>query len=434
MKFLIPSILFLFIASYGSAQIIWTEDFSAGSAARGTSAVGYPGSSGGNWTQTVLGAEGGSANQWYVSGEECGNATGNCGSACSNGDASLHISAIGGLCGTPDCGAAYDETSGANATNKRIESPTISTLGYSSLTLDFGYIAAQGDDVFTVEYSCNGGTTWNTLATPNATQCCSCLDPTFCAFFGICCAPQTQQSCAGGGQGYWTNYSFLLPICAENISNFRLGFTWANDGNGVGTDPSVAIDDISITAGNVLPVELASIQAENIDQGNKISWLTTSEKNNSHFVIEHSFNGVLFHEIGRVQGNGTTTESQKYEWMHKNPALGANYYRLKQVDFNSDFVYSQTVYAENELNELISLFVYPNPASEVVHIQYYSSEGGNCLIQITDLTGRVLLAKDLFLKAGVNSIEMSLTSIQKGNYRIVVHNEAKRTSKLLIIE
>src|SRR5690606_16901501 len=106
-----------------SAQIIWTENFSAGSAARGTSAVGYPSNSGGIWSQStnVLGlGEGASANQWYVSGEECGNAAGVCGSACPNGDASLHVSAIGGLCGTPDCGAAYDETGAANRTDKRI--------------------------------------------------------------------------------------------------------------------------------------------------------------------------------------------------------------------------------------------------------------------------------------------------------------------------
>lgn len=258
-------LIFLFSLVYsfsGFTQIFWTESFSAGSAARGTSAVGYPAFSGGNWSQTILGAEGGNANQWYVSGEECGNTVGTCGSACSNVDASLHVSAIGGLCGTPDCGAAYDETSGANATNKRIESPLISTIGYSSLTLDFGYIAAQGDDVFTVEYSCDGGTTWTTLGAPVATQCCSCLDATFCAFFGICCAPQTQQSCAGGGQGFWTNYSVLLPVCAENINNFRIGFTWVNDGNGIGTDPSVAIDDISITAGNTLPVELVNVKAK----------------------------------------------------------------------------------------------------------------------------------------------------------------------------
>ncbi|MDB3907849.1 hypothetical protein N9355_10295, partial [Crocinitomicaceae bacterium] len=94
----------LLSASPSFSQVIWTEDFSAGSAARGTSAVGYPASAGGAWSQTITGAEGGSANQWYVSGEECGNAPGNCGSACSNADASLHVSAIGGLCGIPDCG------------------------------------------------------------------------------------------------------------------------------------------------------------------------------------------------------------------------------------------------------------------------------------------------------------------------------------------
>lgn len=79
-----------------------------------------------------------------------------------------------------------------------------------------------------------------------------------------------------------------------------------NDGNGIGTDPSVAIDDISITAGNTLPVELVNVKAKNTVSGNQINWMTTSEKNNSHFVVEHSFDGVSFNEVGRVGGHSTT--------------------------------------------------------------------------------------------------------------------------------
>ncbi len=312
------------------SQVIWTEDFSAGSAARGTSAVGYPASSGGTWSQTITGAEGGSANQWYVSGEECGNAVGTCGAACSNADASLHVSAIGGLCGTPDCGAAYDETSAANATNKRIESPNISTVGYGSLTLDFGYIAAQGDDSFQVTYSCDGGASWNTLATPAASQCCSCLDAFLCGFLGICCAPQTQQSCAAGGQGFWTSFSMALPVCTENIANLRIGFLWANDGNGIGTDPSVAIDDVSITSSMPLPVELVNVQVTETRKGNQISWTTLSEKDNSHFEIQHhDETSTKFITIGKEQGHGTTTVSNDYSWVHPNAKPGDNYYRLK---------------------------------------------------------------------------------------------------------
>ncbi len=421
------TILCLFGSLNMYSQVIWTEDFSAGSAARGTSAVGYPGSSGGTWSQTITGAEGGSANQWYVSGEECGNASGTCGSACSNADASLHVSAIAGLCLTPDCGAAYDETGPANATDKRIESPLINTVGYGGLTLDFGYIAAQGDDNFRVEYSCDGGTTWNVLSTPTATQCCSCLDALLCGFLGICCPPQAQQVCTGGEQGFWTNASIALPVCAENIANLRIGFHWANDGNGVGTDPSVAIDDISITASVTLPVELVNAEAKETRFGNEISWTTLSEMNNSHFIIEHRTENGAFVPVGRIEGQGTTTSKTDYSWTHESFSAGDNYYRLKQVDIDGEFAYSQTLLVRNNLNEDNRLLLYPNPANAKITVQYLCDKETSATFMITDLSGRMVLQMSQLLSKGERNYTLDISSLEKGQYLFVIVEDGQRT-------
>lgn len=421
-----------FCSLSGFSQVFWTEDFSAGSAARGTSAIGYPASSGGNWSQTITGPEGASANEWYVSGEECGNVIGTCGTACSNGDASLHISAIGGLCGIPDCGAAYNETGAANATSKRIESPNINTTGYGGLTLEFGYVAAQGDDGFTVEYSCDGGASWSTLTNPAASQCCSCLDAFICGFIGLCCPPQTQQSCALGGQGYWTTFSMALPVCAENISNFRIGFNWINDGNGVGTDPSVAIDDISISSVTPLPVDLVNVTAKETKNGNLISWSTLSEMNNSHFIIEHAHDANDFQVVGRAEGKGTTTETSDYSWMHTSVAPGDNYYRLKQVDFDGEFEYSQTLLVRNELSEEKRLFLYPNPANEQIIAQYFSQESAQTQFLVIDNSGRVVLQKSKDILTGENNHKIDISSLDKGRYLFVVVENGARTTESFV--
>jgi hypothetical protein len=418
MRFGLLLFILLFYLPYTEAQTVWTEDFSGGSAARGTSAVGYPGASGGTWSQTVTGGEGASANQWYVSGEECGNAVGTCGAACSNGDASLHVSAIGGLCGTPDCGAAYNETGPANATNRRIESPLINTTGFGGLTLEFGYIAAQGDDRFSVLYSCDGGSSWNTLATPSASQCCSCLDAFLCGFIGICCAPQTQQSCASGGQGYWTLFSSAFPVCAENITDLRIGFLWSNDGNGVGTDPSVAIDDIVITSSNPLPVELVNVAATSVEGGNLISWETLSEHNNSHFIVEHSNNNLDFSSISRIEGKGNSTELSPYSWIHPNPPKGENYYRLRQVDFDGAFEYSQTLLVRNFSQHGQHLKVYPNPATSTLNVTFERARTAEVLFLIHDLSGRVMHRTLLSSNANNASYTLDISGLKPGHYRV----------------
>lgn len=413
------------------SQVIWTETFSAGSAARGTSAVNYPGSSGGIWTQTTNilgGGEGASANRWYVSGEECGNAAGSCGSVCANGDASLHVSAIGGLCGTPDCGAAYDETSAANRTDKRIESPAINTTGYGGLTLSFNYIAAQGDDDVTVLYSCNGGASWTALPALGATQCCDCNDAFLCSFLGICCGGITT---CGGGQGYWTNQTYALPVCAENISNLKIAFHWFNNGNGIGTDPSIAIDDISITSTTPLAARLISFTGEQTQTGNLLNWSTASEENNAYFEIQRRTHGDQFETIGKVDGSGTTTTEQNYHFTDRYAPDAGNYYRLRMIDYNNQVTLSDIIYVGNSSFELSR--IYPNPTNDQVTIDIHSSVEQRASLHVIDNQGRFILEESIRLTQGMNSMNLDVQNLDKGSYRLLIRTSEKTYSESLMI-
>lgn len=176
-----------------------------------------------------IGAQGAIANQWWISDEENGNAAGACGTA-GGGDATLHVSACS--CYVGDLGAAYEAGAGfcsfipslCPITNKRTYSVAINTTGMTGMTLSFVYME-NGQTTFddaTVIYSINNGSTWLTLSNPAKTAVC------------------------GSGQGLWTAYSIALPATCENITGLRIGFTWRNN-DGTGTDPSFAVDDITIT-------------------------------------------------------------------------------------------------------------------------------------------------------------------------------------------
>lgn len=211
-----------------SQTVIWTESFSNGCASD-CFANAYVGPNGA-WTVTNTGANGADANVWYVSGAECGNNPGACGSVCGATDPSLHISSGPTLLG--DQGAAY-AAGGLGfffvETDKRVESPTINLTGQSTITLNFNYIedyvgqaGYDASDDATVWYF--DGVVWaqiNPLAiTPNGG-----------------CAPQ----------GNWTAFSVALPASANNNPNVKIGFRWVNDDDNNGTDPSIAIDDITLT-------------------------------------------------------------------------------------------------------------------------------------------------------------------------------------------
>lgn len=215
----------LLISCIGFTQtVIWTEDFDAGTAGLAAS---YSGTNGA-WSVVSTGANGIDANQWYVSGQECGNAAGTGGSVCAT-DYSLHLGTNASVIG--DQGAAY-LAGGLGLwfieTHSRAESPTINLTGQTNMTLNFNYmedlIGAVGydaDDIAECWYF--DGTTW------------SLLDPL--AITAATFAPQ----------GTWTAFSIAMPASANNNPNVKIGFTWANDDDNAGTDPSIAVDDMTIT-------------------------------------------------------------------------------------------------------------------------------------------------------------------------------------------
>lgn len=215
-------LLLLFFPAVVFGQTFWTETFSNGCDSGCTT---YSGPNG-TWTETSTGTNDAEANIWYISGAECGNVAGNCGSQCGAIDPSLHISSVyfladeaaiynaGGMCGTLFC----------VTTNMRIESPTINCSSKSNLVLSFNYIE-NGDgtnDDATVWY--NDGSSWSQIDSLVKTP--------------LTCAPQ----------GLWTAFSITLPASANNNPNVKIGFNWTNNDDGVGTDPSIAIDDIQLCA------------------------------------------------------------------------------------------------------------------------------------------------------------------------------------------
>src|SRR5258706_447190 len=146
-------VMLLFAALNSHAQVFWTEAFSNGCTSA-CLANSYSGPNGA-WTVTSTGANTASSNKWFVSGAECGNAAGQCGTACGAADASLHIGSD--IIIAIDPGAAYYA---GIASNWRAESPIINCTGKSNITVSFNYITEgqPGADFAGIAYY--DGTTW----------------------------------------------------------------------------------------------------------------------------------------------------------------------------------------------------------------------------------------------------------------------------------
>ena len=91
-----------------------------------------------------------------------------------------------------------------------------------------------------------------------------------------------------------------------------------------------------------LPVKLANFTAKKIDNAVQLDWQTFSENNSDHFEIERSKSGGAFAKVGEINAAGNSNQLLSYQFRDVDPGKGLNLYRLKQVDKDNKFEYSDT--------------------------------------------------------------------------------------------
>jgi hypothetical protein len=208
------------------------------------------------------------------------------------------------------------------------------------------------------------------------------------------------------------------PTCPANVT-IPSSASFETHGGGVAAGTSLArIPDITgpwtsqiggtlnAPNSNLVPVELVSFLASVQEKGVELSWSTATESDNSHFLVQHSTDGLVFRVLSWVLGNGNTQEAQHYSCLHENPSSGIHYYRLMQVDFNSSYEYSQIISVRME-NDVVE--VHPNPTSGMLFITGIEDlNQGKYLVK--DAFGRILQA------GGIENRSVDISHLNTGIY------------------
>ncbi len=149
---------------------------------------------------------------------------------------------------------------------------------------------------------------------------------------------------------------------------------------------NIAAKDIVVVNNAPLPVELTSFTGKRIGEENQLTWYTSSENQNKGFEIHRSTDASSWDRIGWVDGNGTSTQQHFYNFDDKQPKGGINYYRLKQIDFDGGYGFSDVVAIENEKSDF-DIRVFPNPTRRNFNIQVKNPLGQKMKIQIHNNLG-----------------------------------------------
>jgi len=175
------------------------------------------------------------------------------------------------------------------------------------------------------------------------------------------------------------------------------------------------IDDVQVDY--VVPVELVSFSANASEGLVELSWFTSTEINNSGFEIQRS-SGNDFETIVFVEGHGTTTETNAYSYSDRTDNAGHFSYRLKQIDFDGTFKYSNIVEVDVQtLREFALDQNYPNPFNPSTTIKFSLAEASDVTLTIYNTLGqKVTELVNAKLDAGRYSYQWNASDVATGMY------------------
>ena len=177
------------------------------------------------WTLNVpVGANGADPNSFTVSANEGGVLPPGCG-VTNNEDMTLHVTSVF----FPTAGATYDAGGLCGfflcpLTNMRAESPSFSTVGLTTISVKFDFIGNGDGLIDNASLWYNAGSGW------------------------ILLDESLKSSICGDGQGQWSDRTVALPADAENNPDVKIGFNWTNNDDGMGTDPSFAVNNVVVSS------------------------------------------------------------------------------------------------------------------------------------------------------------------------------------------
>jgi Secretion system C-terminal sorting domain len=193
-----------------------------------------------------------------------------------------------------------------------------------------------------------------------------------------------------------------------------------DDGDGIANQANAGFDLDAIEAYDIVPVELLSFTAENINGELVLKWQTATETNNMGFeILRFAQNdNDKWETIGYVPGFGTTTEPKSYSFADDNISSGIYTYRLKQIDFDGTFEYSQEIEVEVSSPTEFSLEQnYPNPFNPSTTIKFSLPEKTNLIISVYNLIGEKV--EEVFsgeLESGYHEVNFNASLLASGVY------------------
>jgi len=245
---------------------------------------------------------------------------------------------------------------------------------------------------------------------------------------------------------YTLDYGTSVYLMAAPQDNEKHEFSaWTGDQGSTDITLDFVVDqnmDLTANFSEVKPVEFSAFSVSNqpgtMANAVLLKWETATETNNLGFEIERAYESApeQYETIGFLDGAGTTSEPQTYSYTDNDAnAAGLYYYRLKQIDTDGTYAYSDTREFTVEMPTEYSLKQnYPNPFNPSTEIVFQLIKETHVTITVYDILGReVTTLVDTELQAGTHRLNFDATTLSAGVYVYSMQAESYTAMKKMTL-
>ncbi len=259
----------------------------------------------------------------------------------------------------------------------------------------------------------------------------------FSTFLSSASGPRSFEvyySIDGGSEKYLGSGSNSFSFCRnrsyslseQTASGGRISFRiYPYEQDPAALAATLRIDNVSISGQALLPVRLMEWTGEVREEGILLRWATATEHNSHYFSIERRTKHTDFEEIERRPARGEAEEITLYSYLDAFPVIGANYYRLKQVDRDGSINYSEVIVLQYRSPTEIQVF--PTIPHTQISLDLRAFEASEAEVSINDLQGHRLWYRSYIYPLGLQDIDVS--GLKKGMYVLVVTSPRERVVK-----
>ncbi len=212
----------------------------------------------------------------------------------------------------------------------------------------------------------------------------------------------------------------MFTVTNKNITNF-IYKAGVNNGNNfsITRQKGIYFKGFNYTV-STLPVKYLSFNANVVSKAVLLSWVTQKEINHSNFEVERSFTGKDFSTIGIVLDGLENGTDKEYSFKDNAAEIAEKeivYYRLKQIDINGKFNYSNVITVRLKATNKTEIQVSPNPFTESIIARFNSNEKTMAQVKISNVSGQVVLTRNIIINKGFNNIQIDgLSNLPKSVY------------------